>query len=854
MNLDTLINMAKQYKADPKFLEEEEQGRLQFINRFPLESLENMTIEDYAYRKKRDSFVYWLEHKDVLAGVRSANASKFGIYHAASGDYVKGFGKNKIILEGEALQKEFNELKKGIIQVIDLAKKDRITEIDRLNLSLFNMIILKILNIYVPDKFINIYTPLVLSEVGRTLGFENEILKPQNSVVLNYLIVNELNTISPFNEWSNHEIANFIWNTSTQESKKVDRNINYWLVGHTFENEGSILSYAKEKGRIGVGFLRENLEPYFEREDFYALIEDKAESSAAHRALKNFFEMREGDMVALKSSYTRNIDGDHKSILKVSAVGTLLSDPFDGYIYSDSHGHQLPVEWKTIEEKEHIGYGGYRSTINTVKNENAIQTLFLDENKETQKQVSSEAMHKNLILYGPPGTGKTYHIVDKTLEIMDKKIYEELRADGREALQEECDRLRSLGRIQFITFHQSYAYEDFIEGLKPDGEGNFIPTDGIFKRVAIEAMYEGIQNSTTDLAEEAHFEQQYDYLTKEGKKQNITFESKTGVNFYISYISSNNNVVITSKDAITSSIVSKDRLLRVYRYVKENNIDWENNVSFIRDAIGGSNQTRYWAVFRWIMERIVEDNEEEHKEVYFADKAAVVQKALETGSDFDFSDAEPYVVVIDEINRGNISKVFGELLILLEEDKRVTESNELIVELPYSRNKFSLPPNIYVIGTMNTADRSIALLDTALRRRFTFEEITSQPELLDDIGQDIDVVEMLSIMNQRIEVLYDRDHMIGHAYFIHAKSDQDIINIFKTKVIPLLQEYFYDDWEKIGLVLGGIGTKREDPYIVYRERVNVQELFGDETPLYIPENNYRMKKAISIQEIKSIYE
>ena len=375
----------------------------------------------------------------------------------------------------------------------------------------------------------------------------------------------------------------------------------------------------------------------------------------------------------------------------------------------------------------------------------------------------------NQILYGPPGTGKTYNTINRALEIIDGEVPQE-----RSEAKARFKKLSKAGQIEFVTFHQSYGYEEFVEGIKAnsvDGEISYDVEGGVFKNLCKLAMNKNFKITAEKIVEKAiqnieqlHFSTTHG-IVEVSLKENGSFE-------------------FTNHHHMTKENVIKS--LNIFLNAK--NINEITPDSLIDIGANGHRYTRYLFTKR-LYELYAQESENE---------------ALKN-----------YILIIDEINRGNISKIFGELITLIEPSKRIGASEEVRLRLPYSNDLFGVPTNLYIIGTMNTADRSIALMDTALRRRFEFVEMMPDTELLDFEVAGINLKALLQKINARVEYLYDRDHTIGHAYFIelNENSSLDELNaVMRNKIIPLLQEYFYDDWEKIKLVLndGFINAKEVD--------------------------------------------
>jgi 5-methylcytosine-specific restriction protein B len=451
------------------------------------------------------------------------------------------------------------------------------------------------------------------------------------------------------------------------------------------------------------------------------------------------------------------------------------------------------------------------------------------------------AQPTNLILYGPPGTGKTFATATEAV-----RLCGEPEPEGREELMAAYRRLSDAGRIEFVTFHQSISYEDFVEGLRPtqaseDGAAGFElkPEQGVFRRIArraetstgpgdMEFSIGSRQVFKMSIGEAANPEDAH--LFEEAITGGYTLLGFEDIDWSDDRFANRDSIIEAVRSqgiregGEPNAMSGRVQMPFIFRnWVKPGDIVVVSKGNSLFRAIGevtgdyqfipreGGGYAHRRAV-RWLwVDRVGVPVSEIYarnftqKSIYLLTDADLNVPALEryiaSQQDAGTGAPEPFVLIIDEINRANISKVFGELITLLEPDKRIGQPNALKVRLPYSGDVFGVPANLHIIGTMNTADRSIALLDTALRRRFEFRELMPNASLLHTV-EGIDLGILLASINERIEYLFDREHQIGHAYFINCKSRADVDEVMRHKVIPLLAEYFYEDWAKVAAVLG----------------------------------------------------
>lgn len=418
--------------------------------------------------------------------------------------------------------------------------------------------------------------------------------------------------------------------------------------------------------------------------------------------------------------------------------------------------------------------------------------------------IENQNIPLNQILYGPPGTGKTYHTIDKALEILGENL------ENRDEKKAKFDEYVKNGQIVFTTFHQSYGYEEFVEGIKPmmsnganSRELKYEIKDGVFKDICNRALenYENSNLNTEELREKIELREKVEKFLNRLLETNEPIGKTKGGNFFINSFN-NNTIEIYSEDVERFDGVFKLSLSTFITLLKSN-IEFNSAVEMFKKVFDRDYADRTHTYYFNLVNKF---KEYEKQAVLKTEDNKISSNSLNS-----------YIIIIDEINRGNVSKIFGELITLIEPSKRIGESEELKVTLPYSGKKFGVPKNVYILGTMNTADRSITSLDTALRRRFEFVEMMPDVSKLSDNCEGVDLQKLLEAINTRIEYLLDREKTIGHAFFIGVENLEDLKKVFQNKIIPLLQEYFYNDYALISAVLNDNGMiykdKEDDKYL-----------------------------------------
>lgn len=470
-------------------------------------------------------------------------------------------------------------------------------------------------------------------------------------------------------------------------------------------------------------------------------------------------------------------------------------------------------------------------------------------NKSENNTMSNSDIPLNQILFGPPGTGKTYHTIEAAVKAAEPKFYNELNIDTehgttpdqRIKLQTKFKELSDLQRIRFVTFHQSYGYEEFVEGLSAktvDGQISYFEKKGVFREIVETAKVSSIAHDELINPTGKVWKISIGGTHKNSRKDYCLANSLAAIGW-----GDTGDLSLPERNEYFNSLGAKERssLMSFCERIQKGDLILcidslksveaigvvQDNYMFKDDGLPVESDYCHQMPVNWLAKGQSIDFRPLNNGTSFSIPTCyelhrmTPLKVLEYLSKLDNtaygssveetkSLNERYVLVIDEINRGNISKIFGELITLIEPSKRKGAEEELEVTLPYSGDTFSVPDNLHIIGTMNTADRSLAMMDTALRRRFDFKEMMPKPELFKGRKvKGIDLVELLKTLNKRIEVLYDREHTLGHAFLFPVYNEKDdekafveLQSAFKNKIIPLLEEYFYEDWNKIRLVLG----------------------------------------------------
>jgi hypothetical protein len=602
------------------------------------------------------------------------------------------------------------------------------------------------------------------------------------------------------------------------------------------------------------------------------------EQGARRREEAAFDGIRAGDPILIYRT------GGHSQIWGLAeAVTSVAEEGGDAFRYLVVDEFETPVTSELLHAHGYtsmtLGRQGSLFTITREQFREVMELAYSSGSATGAQRAPAYRGPLNTILYGPPGTGKTYATRERALTIID---------GSAGSLEQQRERYRALtenGQVRFVTFHQSYSYEEFVEGIRPrrdddTGELSYDVEYGVLRQIASDAL-ESWKLSTAVITRDPL--EGIDRLATHFWKFSLGKGYDDADAEFYRYCIDNNLVALNYGDPVDlTPAKTKSALYQLLThgtpssnhkaYVSELVFGLkEGDIVLVPDGLRSVRAVgRITGPYRYDesapgmnvhtrpVEWLIKDTSLPVELFYKGQLTPPTLKRLDPHKiERKPRTQQPtvpdnYVLIIDEINRGNISNILGELITLLEDDKRLSAANEITVSLPYSKEHFTLPPNLYIVGTMNTADRSIALVDLALRRRFTFEELLPDYAMLRDV-EGIDLGALLRVINDRLELIYDRDHMIGHAYFMSCKTVADVSHVIVEKLIPLLQEYFFDDMKMIAAVLGD-GKKQQAAQIIQFETLSESDLLGMNLPNVADKERMILPRTLTREQIQGIYE
>lgn len=785
----------------------------EFLTRWPKEELTTLTLEKYIDVNNQDTFGYWLEHKTrPLGSIRGGDASKFGIYRRNKDPK----GERKHIQHGELYSwnnkfgdnesEAFENVKANILEVINYVHSGDLTSIQ--NLDLADILKWKIAFLYQDHS-----NPVLLNI------FKKDMLqKASGNTSANFAdLYKEL--MSKRDDKNVIEYGYEIWNSLESDSEEVrERDTEY-----VSEKEGD-LSKAKTNlntilyGPPGTGKTYSTINKALE------IIEPE------------FLESNKDDRTALKARF------DH--LFKANRIGFVTfhqsfsyEDFVEGIKASTGDGNQVSYDVEDGVFKQMCDAASSRATAESVGStvdvrNRKIWKMSLGNTLGDDAVIYDECIENNNIALGYGG------VIDFSKAVTRKEVAELYRCNGYTIDNESFD----FNVSSIIRFKNEMAKGDIV--IISDGNHKFRAIAEVTSDYYFENNEEGDYCQLRNVKWLKQFSPSLpvsEIFNKNLSQQTIYRLKPPSIDIdkLQALLTNQTNLEQVSPGSFISNYKVNSISNEVIEFEKPNGSRLPIAMSIINELVSlvKSNKIRIDDIKNKGVFEKVDTNLEKYLINGYPNVLAplidsIVNKGISTNI---VSSSDKRVLIIDEINRGNIANIFGELITLIEPSKRAGGDETITVKLPYSKTLFSVPSNLYLVGTMNTADKSLAQVDIALRRRFEFIEMMTDYDVLKTIPEieGIIIERLVETINQRIELLYDREHTIGHSFFLPLKDEptlEKLTDIFELQILPLLEEYFFEDWERVGQVLGDhLKSNNDLRFIIEKfESSQISKLMGNE--------------------------